>query len=153
MRVWATRPAPSQTEQGCSGTRPSPPQTSQTAVRTSWPKRGAGDGLELAGAVAARAGDDRRAGLGAVAVAVLAALLDVVGDLDRPAARRVDEVDGDRDDDVGALDPPRRRARPRPEPKAPSKPPEPKKAENRSETEPKPSKFGAPPPARSPSCP
>ena len=28
-----------QTEHGCSGTRPSPPQTSQTAVRTSWPKR------------------------------------------------------------------------------------------------------------------
>ena len=28
-----------QTAHGCSGTRPSPPQTSQTAVRTSWPKR------------------------------------------------------------------------------------------------------------------
>ena len=105
-------------------------------------ERGPRDRLELAGALAARAGDDRRARLGAVAVAVLAADVGLVGDLDPLAARGLREVDADRDDDVAALDRDRPRP-PRPVPNAESKPPEPKNALNRSETEPKPSKFGA----------
>ncbi len=79
----------------CSGTRPSPPQTSQTTVRTIWPNGVRVDRLQLAGAAAALAGLDRRARLGAVAVAVLAALDRLVGDLDRRAARGLEQVDLD----------------------------------------------------------
>ena len=68
-RCSATMPAPSHSSHGCSGIRPSPSQRSHTAVRTSWPNARPRDALELAGAAAARAVDDRRARLGAVAVA------------------------------------------------------------------------------------
>src|SRR4051794_8999653 len=65
----------------------------------------AGNGLDLAGALAARAGDDRRARLGPVAVAVVAQDLGLVGDLDGRSVRGVGELDTRRHDDVAALDP------------------------------------------------
>ena len=61
------------------------------------------DRLQLAGPMAARARDDRRPGLGAVAVAALAAHVGLELDLDRLAARGLRQVDPDRDDDVRAL--------------------------------------------------
>src|SRR4051812_7131878 len=69
-------------------------------------ERGARDRLELAGPVAARAGDDRRPRLGAIAVAGLAEDARVVGDVDLRAARRVGQRDRDRHGDVAALDRP-----------------------------------------------
>ena len=103
-----------QTEQGCSGIAAVAAAAVAHRGAHELAERGPRDGLELAGAVAARAGDDRRPRLGAVAVAVLAAHLGLVGDLDPLAARRLREVDADRDDDVAALDRPaaaRRRGR------------------------------------------
>ena len=64
---------------------------------------GAGDALGLAGAVAGRAGDDRRARLGAVAAAGLAQHRRVVGDLDADPVRGLGEVDRGGDRDVAAL--------------------------------------------------
>ena len=66
------------------------------------PERRAADGLQHAVAAAAVAGRDRRAGLGAVAAAALAAVDDLVVDVDRGARRRLLEVDLDRDLGVAA---------------------------------------------------
>ena len=95
-------------------------------------ERRARGALQLPGAAAALAGLDRRAGLGAVAVAVLAAVDRLVGDLDLGAVRRFDQVDLDRDGDVAALRGP-----------GPARAAPPKNALNRSLIEPNPSKFGA----------
>ena len=88
---------------GSGPTLPSPPQTSQAWARTIWPKAVLRDGAQLAGAAAALAGLDRGAGLGAVAVAVLARLDRVVGHLDLDAARGLLERDLDLHADVAAL--------------------------------------------------
>jgi hypothetical protein len=61
------------------------------------------DRLDLARAVAARAGHDRRARLGAVAAAGLARRGRVVGDLDGRPARRLRQVDRHAEHDVAAL--------------------------------------------------
>ena len=60
-------------------------------------ERRAADGLQHAVAAAAVAGRDRRARLGAVAAAALAAVDDLVADVDRRARGRLLEVDLDRD--------------------------------------------------------
>ena len=99
------------------------------------PEGRARHGLQLPGAAAALAGLDRRARLGAVAAAVLAALDRLVGDLDAGALRGLREVDLDRDRDVAAG---RRAAQRPPKGLAP-----PKNASKRSPIEPKPSKLGA----------
>ena len=65
-------------------------------------ERRAADRLQDAVAVAARAGLDRRAGLGAVAVAALAAVDDLVADVDRRPRRRLLERDLDGDLHVAA---------------------------------------------------
>jgi hypothetical protein len=75
----------------------------------------AGDALGLAGAVAGRAGDDRRAGLGAVAAAGLALHRGVVADLDARAVGGLGEVDRGGDRDVAALHRAARPWRPWPE--------------------------------------
>ena len=67
------------------------------------PEQRLADALQLPGAAAALARLDRRARLGAVAVAVLAAVDGLVGDLDRGAAGRLEQIDLDGDRDVGAL--------------------------------------------------
>ena len=107
-------------------------------MRAHLPERRAADGLQDAVAAAALARRDRRAGLGAVAAAALAAVDDLVVDVDRGAGRRLLEVDLDRDLGVAAA---ARAHRPPPPPKPP-----PKNAEKRSLIEPKPSKFGLWPP-------
>jgi hypothetical protein len=108
--------------------------------------------LQDADAAAALAGDDRGPGLGAVAVADLAGLDRLEAQLDAGAGRRLGERDVGVHGDVAALGragaaapPEARRRRRRPAP--------PKNASNRSEIEPKPSKFGLKPPERRPSWP
>jgi hypothetical protein len=66
------------------------------------PERRPAHGLEDAVAAAAPAGLDRRSGLGAVAVAALAAVDDLVRDVDRGARRRLLELDLDLDGRVTA---------------------------------------------------
>ena len=100
--------------------------------------------LQHAGAAAALAGDDRRAGLGAVAVAALAGVDGLEAELDLGAGRGLRERDLGADGDVAALH--RAAARGGAE-RAP------KNASKRSEIEPKPSKLGAKPPERRPSWP
>ena len=100
------------------------------------PERRTRHRLQLSGAAAALAGLDRRSRLGAVAVAVLTALDRLEGDLHLRAVGSLDQVDLDRDRDVGA----RRR------PGASADAPPPKNASNRSPIEPNASKLGAYPP-------
>ena len=65
-------------------------------------ERRARGGLQLPRAAAALAGLDRGPRLGAVAVAVLAAVDRLIGDLHRLAVSRLDQIHFDRDGDVGA---------------------------------------------------
>ena len=89
--------------------------------------------LQLPGAAAALAGLDRRSGLGAVAVAVLAAVDRLEGDLHVRPASGFEQVDLHRHREVGALRRPRR---------PPNARPPPKNASNRSPIEPKPRSWG-----------
>ena len=82
---------------------PSPPQTSQATWRTTCPNGVRVTACSTPVAAAALARLDRRAGLGAVAVAVLAAVDGLVGDLDLGAAVGLREVDLDGHGDVAAL--------------------------------------------------
>src|SRR5581483_3406241 len=66
-------------------------------------ERRAGDRAQLAGTAAALARLDRRARLGAVAVAVLARGDDLVGDLHGAAAGGLEQVDRGRGRDIAAL--------------------------------------------------
>src|SRR5208337_337940 len=66
------------------------------------PERSTRARLQLSGTAAALAGLDRGSRLGAVAMAVLAALDRLEGDLDLRAARGLEQVDLDGDRDVGA---------------------------------------------------
>ena len=80
-----------------------PPHTSHTAVRTSWPNAVRATRWCWPVPSQRRAGDDRRARLGAVAAAARAHRRRLVGDLDRLAVRGLGEVDRRGRDHVGAL--------------------------------------------------
>ena len=80
VRSHAAR-APRTRRTAACGTLPSPPQTSQACVRTSCPNAVRDTIRSWPSALAAAAGLDRRARLGAVAVAVLAAVDQLVLDL------------------------------------------------------------------------
>ena len=102
VRSLTSRPRPSQRSHGCGGTL----AVAAADVAVDRPhdlaEGRAADAAQDAVAAAALAGDDRRARLGAVAVAALAAVDRLVADVDRGAAGGVGEADVERDRDVAA---------------------------------------------------
>ncbi len=127
--------APTALAHGCFGTRPSPWHVVADNRAHHLPERRAGDRLQLPMPAAALAGLDRGAGLGAIAVTVLAALDRLEGDLHLRTIRGLSQIDLDRHRHIAAGC--------RPPSAAPNGPPPPKNASNRSPIEPNASKLGA----------